>query len=580
MKSTIFFFKKWLVFTAILSSCYLFAQPVINSFTPISGPIGTIVTLTGTNFSSIRPNNIVYFGAVKATILSANTTTLVVNVPPGATYNPITITTNNKTAYSNKPFQVTFGGGNNFTQTSFAPKIDITTGESPSKIAIGDLDGDGRPDLAVANSHSSTVTLHRNISIDNTTQFANAVTLSNLLGAQTLCIGDLDGDGKLDLVVPNSGNREIMIFRNNSITGTISYQQPFLISIFPDHDIRDMEIRDLDGDGKSDLVFTGDMAGTISVYENTSANGTISFEPRTNFSTGTNTRGLAFCDIDGDNLPDAVTANTVSGTISILRNNSTPGNISFVTKVDFIADGSTEKVAVGDIDGDEKQDIIVTNALSNNVSVFKNLSTPGSISLASRKDYAAGINSYKVCIGDLNGDGKPDILVGNFGSDQMSALRNTTVAGDISFDPAVEYKTSTVGSLDLAIGDLNADGRPEIVVANSGYNGCCVDKTVSIFENQMGYSIILNPPGSSNPGIRVFPNPSKESLTIDTLQLEDNWERMNVFASDGKFLATYKVTNQFRVTINVTRLAAGMYFLVLYRKDGKNLTKKFIKLLH
>lgn len=348
MRTTILIFKKWLLFTALLSSYNLFAQPVINSFTPISGPIGTMVTLTGTNFSSIRSNNIVYFGAVKATIFSANTTSLVVSVPPGATYNPITITANNETAYSNKPFHVTFGGGSNFTQVSFAPKIDITTGESPSKVAIGDLDGDGRPDLAVANTNSTIVTLHRNISVDSAIQFANPVTLSNIFGSLTLCLGDLNGDGKLDLVVANPGGMEMMIFRNNSIAGTISFQLPLIISVFPDGDIRDIEIRDLDSDGKPDLVFTTVTTSDISVYKNSSANGTISFEPKINFITDTNPRGLAFCDIDGDNLPDAVTANTFSGTISILRNNSSTGNISFGNKVDFIAGGFAEKVAIAD----------------------------------------------------------------------------------------------------------------------------------------------------------------------------------------------------------------------------------------
>lgn len=242
--------------TGLLLFSKLFAQPTINSFTPISGPIGTIVTLTGTNFSSIPSENIVYFGAVRANIFSASTTSLVVSVPPGTTYNPITITTNNKTAYSDKPFQVTFGGGGNFTLASFAPKIEITADEGPSKVVIGDLDGDSKPDLAVGNSRSGTITLHRNIGLDNIIQFADPSILSGILGVPTICIGDLDGDGKLDLVAPNYATKEMMIFRNNSKLGNISYQQPLIIPVSPDFDIRDVEIRDLDRDGKPDLIYT------------------------------------------------------------------------------------------------------------------------------------------------------------------------------------------------------------------------------------------------------------------------------------------------------------------------------------
>src|SRR6187551_3045941 len=69
-------------------------QPTISSFTPSSGPLGTSVSITGTNFNAVPANNIVYFGAVKATVTSGSTTNLTVTVPAGATYNPISILDN------------------------------------------------------------------------------------------------------------------------------------------------------------------------------------------------------------------------------------------------------------------------------------------------------------------------------------------------------------------------------------------------------------------------------------------------------------------------------------------------------
>src|SRR5689334_20424067 len=89
----------------------IFAQPVINSFSPTSGPVGTTVTITGTGFNFWADSNIVYFGAVRATLQSVSANSLTVTVPAGATYAPITVTSNRLTAYSKLAFTVTFAYG-------------------------------------------------------------------------------------------------------------------------------------------------------------------------------------------------------------------------------------------------------------------------------------------------------------------------------------------------------------------------------------------------------------------------------------------------------------------------------------
>ena len=80
--------------------------PNITSFTPTSGPIGTTVTIAGSNFDATPANNFVLFGATQATVSGATVTTLTVTVPSGATYQPITVLTNYLIAYSNAPFVV------------------------------------------------------------------------------------------------------------------------------------------------------------------------------------------------------------------------------------------------------------------------------------------------------------------------------------------------------------------------------------------------------------------------------------------------------------------------------------------
>jgi len=149
----------------LVACCALgaFAQvPAITSFAPTSGPIGTTVTITGTNFSAAPASNIVFFGATQATVTAASATSLTVTVPVGATYQPITVNVGGLIAYSAMPFTVTFPGGGTINACSFAAKVDFITGSDPQSGFIGDLDGGGKADLAVANRFSSTVSVFRN----------------------------------------------------------------------------------------------------------------------------------------------------------------------------------------------------------------------------------------------------------------------------------------------------------------------------------------------------------------------------------------------------------------------------------
>ncbi len=85
--------------------------PVISSFSPVSGPAGTTVTISGSNFSAIPLNNFVYFGGIQATVITASATTLSVKVPYGAKYAPVSVTANNRTGYSSTFYSLTFAGG-------------------------------------------------------------------------------------------------------------------------------------------------------------------------------------------------------------------------------------------------------------------------------------------------------------------------------------------------------------------------------------------------------------------------------------------------------------------------------------
>jgi hypothetical protein len=234
-------------------------------------------------------------------------------------------------------------------------------------------------------------------------------------------------------------------------------------------------INDVDGDGKPDLVVMNTSDNTISIFRNTSTSGTItatSFAPAVNFTTGNSPNSIAIGDVDGDGKPDLVVTNEANSTVSVFRNTSTSGSItasSLASRVDFTTGTVPISVAIGDVDGDGKPDLAVANNISSTVSIFRNNSTSGSItasSFASKVDFITGNNPINVVTGDVDGDGKPDLVVQDFSSKTISVFKNTSTSGTVSFAPKVDFTTGVdpIGYCVLEI--LDGDGKPDVVVTN------------------------------------------------------------------------------------------------------------------
>ena len=487
----------------LVSICTISAAPVITAFSPNSGPTGaagsTTVTITGTGFSTTAANNIVYFGGVRATVTAATATQLTVTAPSGATFQPISVNVGGVTAYSYSvanPFIPTFTTKNSITPDDFDSKVDFSTGNQPISVAIGDLDGDGKPDLVVANESPNTVSVFRNTATSGsitTGSFAARVDFTTGSDPYSVAIGDLDGDGKPDLAVANYDDNTVSALRNTSTSGSISFDSK--VDFTMGGGANSVAIGDLDGDGKPDLAVANATGSSVSVLRNTATSGFISFAARVDFATGTNPSSVAIGDLDGDGKPDLVAANSSSNTVSALRNTSTSGSISFDSRVDFTVGDNPLSVAIGDLDGDGKLDLAVANAVGSSVSVFRNMATSGSIttgSFAVKADFATGSQPVRVVIGDLDGDGKPDLAVANWDNNAVSVLRNTATSGFISFAARVDFATGT-NPYGVAIGDLDGDGKPDLAVVNAN------DNTVSVLGNLSSIPVIISFSPKSGP---------------------------------------------------------------------------------
>lgn len=455
--------------------------PIIDTFSPRSGPIGTTVTISGSYFDSTPTNNIVYFGAVAAQVISATSSELIVEVPKGATLQPISILVDGLISYSKMPFILTFDGGL-INEYSFSERVDFTTSNGGLDVASGDFDGDGRPDLAVCNFLASTVSIFKNASsAEGTFSFDSRIDFATGLSPFGVSVGDLDCDGKLDLAIATNSGKLISVLRNNStLVGSISFESK------KDFQIGGASwtvvISDVDGDGKADMAVGDVSANKISLYQNLSIGaGDINFAPEVELPTGTGPRQVAFGDFDGDNKPDLISANTVSNTLSIFRNTSSIGIMSFDAPINLTSENS-RVFAIGDLDLDGNEDLVVANNDPHfSISIFRNATSGfGDISFDDRiilSGYSWGPSALSLA--DINGDEKIDLVLGT-NEGVISVMGNeSNGVGNINFGTTLELATPLGGPTFSTIADFDNDGKPDIAVTSSNTN------TLSILGNKI-----------------------------------------------------------------------------------------------
>lgn len=494
----------------ILGSILLFltalagkAQPIISSFFPTKGPIGVSVTISGNNFNTDAASNIVFFGATRASVTAASSTSLTVVVPAGATYQPISVinTGTNLIGSSLLPFEVTFnaGVGQTITPTSFNTKIDFATGNNPAGIvAFADVDGDGKPDMIVVNRATNTFSVLRNTSSLTKPSFATKVDFATDSTPSSVTIGDLDGDGKQDIVITNMFTNKISVYRNTATSGAINAASlAAKVSFIPDSISlpTSVAIGDFDGDGKPELAVVNSYNNTVSILKNISKAGTLdstSFAPPIDFTTGLGPTSVAISDIDGDGKPDLIISNFNAKSISILQNKATLNIIdstSFAAKVDFTVGNGPNALTIGDLNSDGKPDILVANQGANTISILQNTATAGNItaaSLATKVDISSnGASPYYVSVGNIDSDSLPDIVVANLITNNISVIKNLYTTGNISaasFDAGVNFTTSNF-PFSAAIADVDGDGQADLAVPNYGKN------VVSIYTNALSNAL-------------------------------------------------------------------------------------------
>ncbi|MEP6652137.1 MAG: VCBS repeat-containing protein [Myxococcales bacterium] len=360
---------------------------------------------------------------------------------------------------------------------AFLPATNYRMVGHPGAIAIADVNGDSRPDLAVATylpAATGGVSGTGNgtggaPSSGGTDGFSSGGAVSVLLNSgsgtfglpinhpvftpASVALGDLSGDGKADLAVASSLGSVVVL--TNSGTGTFADSVTYSVGIRPSA----VAVGDLNGDGKLDIAVAnaGRELGTgdVAVLLNAGGGNFVA----ANYMAGSNPAAIAIADLNGDGKGDLAVANRDSGA-SVLLN---AGDGTFGAPAKYAAGSTPFWVAIGDLNGDGKPDIALTSASGGGgVAVLLNL---GAGKFGAAIVYATGTSPGGIAIGDLNGDGFPDIatLYSLPDCNGVSVLVNRgtgTFLAPVPFPLAADYPSS------LALADLNGDGRADLAVVS------------------------------------------------------------------------------------------------------------------
>ena len=325
-------------------------------------------------------------------------------------------------------------------------------GEGPLAITLGDLDGDGDLDVVSTDQGSNSIRLFTNR--DGRMTVAHRTELGGTSGVQGIAHGDLNGDGRPELIVAQRTQIQVLREIGAGVSATpVPYPAGTSVS--------GVAAGDVDGDGDIDVVVADDTTDDIAVLRNTA--GVLSAPVR--FPACDGAWDVALEDMDGDGDLDGVVACLFANSVKVLRNN---GAGSFASWTGFGWGGSPagpQALAVGDLDGDGDRDIVVALGNSNTIAVLRN--DGGFFPLAWSDTGCTAPES--IALGDVNGDGRLDIAV----SCRLGArVRIYLNAGGGTFTPGAT--PLVIAPLTVKLADMDGDGNKDLVVVRGNTNSVAV----------------------------------------------------------------------------------------------------------
>ena len=417
---------------------------------------------------------------------------------------------------------------------SFLPAVTYDSGGAGrSALTIGDLRGNGVLDLLVANECQSD---------NDCTNGTVGMLLGNGDGTfeppaafgggghdlTSLAIGDVNGDGHPDLAVasvcpnfskgycsPDAGY--VLVLLGNG-DGTFTSSMYYLAYGYGSY-ATSVALEDLRGNGSLDMVLGLDCwecggDSVLSVW--------LGFQDLAGYGSGggyQTTYWVAIGDVNGDGKPDLVAANQCpsgydcpNGTVGVLLGN---GDGTFQSAASYPSGGNTaQSVLIGDLNGDGYPDLAVANCGSSSSCTTSTAGVVGVLlgngdgTFRPAVTYSSGGNdATSIVLADVNGDGHPDLVVANAGSNSVGVLLGK---GDGTFASAVTFESGGGGAYSVAVADVNGDGKLDMVVANCSSSSCGAgDGNVGVLLNNTQYA-----PIRTSTALTSSPNPSNAGQVV------------------------------------------------------------------
>ena len=476
-----------ILFTSLIvmwSAYFTMAQGItIDNIDKTTSFSGDLLTISGNGFSNNPENLKVSFGAVAGDIISATPFLIEVTVPEGTTYDNIIVSNlaTGLSAATNIDFLLAFGG-ENFETANLSPINEFNAGNGLYDLCLCDFNNDKKTDVASSNESSTQITVLKNTrSSIGQVQFARSSHIVNN-NTQNIQCADLNNDGKPEIILSVSGSisNKVTYLKNTSTGENISFAPPKSL-ITDGNQTRRIEVADLDLDGKPEIIVSNQTNNKVNIFRNISTLSDIMFDQTSIvFTAGTSSNaGLKVKDLNNDKFPDIVITPFLSENVYILENQSSPGIINFMAATPLTVSGNIVNIAIGTLNNDQKPDIIVTKLTSSNISILENTTVDGAtISFSSPQDFMSAERPWGVDLGDLNGDGKLDIAVSSINE----ASRFLNVFINKSVNNAFSFEMFNVGtnekSRNIKVGDIDGNGKPDLIFTDIGNN------KISVITNQ------------------------------------------------------------------------------------------------
>jgi len=502
-----------LMLTVLPAAVAQINQP-LNPESSVPGAAGFTLTVNGTGFDTCSA---VQWSGTSPTTTFVSATQLTTTIPSSDVANPGTASisvANTGSPTSNVDFfQITNStAGNVFLSPA---GVATAVGLNPKGLISADFIGNGKLDLAIANSGDNTVSI---LLGNGDGTFTAKPVLSAGSVPYSLIAGDFNNDGKLDLAVVNYANgaaSTVSVFIGNG-DGTFKPAVSYAVGKGP----YSVVTGDFNGDGTLDLAVANVQDHSVSILL---GNGDGTFQTHVDYPAITSGAGaldvadLAVGDFNGDGKLDLAVTNPSTDQVSILFGN---GDGTFQAPISYStgAPGSHPiAVAVADFNNDGKLDLAVTNLNVETVAILLGNGT-GTFTLKGSYSTTIGnmIGPSAITTGDFDGDGKVDLAITDQQDNSVSILVGI---GDGSFQSPQEVNTGNLAA-GVAAGDFNGDGRLDVAVANS------TDGTVSIMLQAPRVQLLPSPVTSfgnvavsstSAPQQVTLTNTGSAALTITTI---------------------------------------------------------------